>query len=236
MLPRTIVLPRAIVLSRASPPRPQLSPHEPVAPQGVALSPRATTSRLARRCTPVGPQVATSRFGRSFWRPAQTPPKKQRPNPPKTGRCATPPANTPVWEKPLTASNPRSPKQGRCATPRHNTPAREKLLLAHAAHSPKAGRCADSRAQRPCLGEIGGFEQRKWLIMAQGPCLGEKQVLKVPAWEKQREGPTRLPAGTSEALTAQKGGSLPRRDPMQIWAILTPAKPEFSQAKTMYQE
>lgn len=49
-------------------------------------------------------------------------------------------------------------------------------------------------------------------ILAQRPDLGEKQGHKISAQERRREGPARLPAGTSEAFSAQEGDSLPRRD------------------------
>ena len=84
--------------------------------------------------------------------------------------------------------------------------------------SPKQGRCAAQPAQRPCLGGFGGFRKETGPILAQRPGLGEIRVRKIPAWEKRREGPLRLPAETSEPFSAQKGRSLPRRDVVQAWA------------------
>ena len=61
-------------------------------------------------------------------------------------------------------------------------------------------------------------EQRVRAILAQRLGSGEIRVRKIPAREKRREGPSRLPAGTSEPLSARKGRPLPRRDVVQTWA------------------
>lgn len=61
-------------------------------------------------------------------------------------------------------------------------------------------------------------EQRIRAILTQRPGSGEMRVRKIPAWESRREGPTRLPAGTSDPFSARKGRSLPRRDLVQAWA------------------
>ena len=61
-------------------------------------------------------------------------------------------------------------------------------------------------------------DQRIRAILAQHPGSGEKQVRKIPARESRREGPSRLPAGTSEAFSTRKGNSLPRRALVQIRA------------------
>ena len=87
---------------------------------------------------------------------------------------------------------------------RHIVPAWESLPSNCEPRSPKAGRCAAHPAQRPDLGEIGGFERRIRTILAQRPGLGEKRVRNVPAREKRREGPGRLPAQTSEPILVQK--------------------------------
>lgn len=94
----------------------------------------------------------------------------------------------------------------------HIVPAWESLPSNCEPRSPKSGRCAAHPAQRPALGEIGGFERRIRMILAQRPGLGEKRVRNIPAREKLREGPTHLPAQTSETVLVQKGDSLPRRD------------------------
>ena len=70
-------------------------------------------------------------------------------------------------------------------------------------------------------------EQRIRAILAQRPGSGEKQVRKIPAREKRREGQARLPAGTSEAFSAQEGDSLPRRDVVQAWAAFGACRAEI---------
>ena len=83
---------------------------------------------------------------------------------------------------------------------RRNFAAWEDPLPASTIDSPKAGRCGKDAAQRPCLGELSEFERRIRMILAQRLGLGEKRVRNVPAREKRREGPTRLPAQTLEPV------------------------------------
>ncbi len=70
-------------------------------------------------------------------------------------------------------------------------------------------------------------EQRIRAILAQRPNSGEMRVRKIPAWEKRREGTSRLPAGTSEAFSARKGDSLPRRDVVQTRAAFGACRAEI---------
>ena len=94
----------------------------------------------------------------------------------------------------------------------------ERILSPDITVPPKSGRCAACPAQSPGLGGIGTFEQRIRAFLPQRLCLGEKRWHNIPAWEKRREGPSHLPAGTPEAFSAQKSHSLPRRDLVQIRA------------------
>ena len=123
------------------------------------------------------------------------------------------------------------PSKDDAARMRHNVSAREDPLPAGTIASPKAGRCGKEAAQRLGLGGFDGFEKKTRLIPAKRPGLGEKRPRKIPARESRREGPSRLPAGTSEPFSARKGGSLPRRDVVQTRASFGARKAEILPSK-----
>ena len=68
-------------------------------------------------------------------------------------------------------------------------------------------------------------------FLPQRPGSGEKRVRKIPAREKRREGPSRLPAKTSEPFSAREGDSLPRRDVVQTRAAFGAWRAEILPSK-----
>ena len=147
--------------------------------------------------------------------------------------------NVPAWENLLLTRAVTSPRNGTPTLPRQVyvplvpriVPPWENPLPASTIASPNAGRCGKDAAQRLGLGELSGFGQRMRAILAQRPGLGEMRAHKIPAWERRRGEPSRLPAETSEALSARKGSSLPRRDDVQIRAIFDVRKTEILPSK-----
>ena len=147
--------------------------------------------------------------------------------------------NVPAWENlPLTRAA-TSPRNGSPTLPRQVyvplvpriVPPWENPLPASTIASPNAGRCGKDAAQRLGLGELSGFGQRMRAILPQRPGMGEMALRKISRWERRREGPNRLPAETSDPLPVRKGGSLPRRDDVQIRAIFDARKAEILPSK-----